>query len=384
MNQTSGNNCTRSPRVRWPALLVCLALWPGFETSQGVGATIFIEPGGPKDGLPERTLAGSWRPTPAGLRLLFSTPGILQSTPDLSSGNWEGIAMVSPHFLPAEEVQGSRFYRVLSVERPVKIHVPANYDPMTPIPLVVLLHGFTDTGQGLEDYTHILPLTEEHGFAYCHPDGTLNANGHHFWNASPACCDFLDSGVDDVTYLRSLIESAQQRINIDAKRVFLIGYSNGAFMAHRMAQEHSDLVAAIACLSGTMTPGDSSEPTDLVQVLQVHGTQDEIVHYAGGTISLNFGGGLLYEAETSYIGAQEVVGWWGAANNCANWVTDEKPTLELSTGLGNPDTTVARYTVSPPGGEVELWSIQGGHHWPDPSDNLWRLMIEWLLAHPKE
>lgn len=86
MNQTSRNNCTRSHRVRWPALLACLALWSSFETSQVVGTTVFIEPGGPKEGLPERTLAGSWRRRPVGLRLLFSTRGFLQSTPDPLSG----------------------------------------------------------------------------------------------------------------------------------------------------------------------------------------------------------------------------------------------------------------------------------------------------------
>lgn len=381
MSQTSRNYCTRSHLVRWPALLVCIALWPSFETSQGVGAIVFIEPGDAKEGLPARSLEAKW--VRGGLRLSFGTPGILQSAADLQGAEWGGVGLVSPYIVPEQEVLDRRFFRVLSAERPVQIRVPANYDPVDPIPLVVLLHGFSDTGQGLEDYTHILPLAEEYGFAFCYPDGTLNTYGHHFWNASPACCDFLNSGVDDVTYLRTLIEDAQQRINIDPKRVFLIGYSNGAFMAHRMAQEHSDLVAAIACLAGTITLGDTSVPTEPVHVLQVHGTADTVIRYGGGTASLSFPGGISYQGAAEYIAAQAVVEWWGTVNACANWVAADDPTLELSTDFGNPDTRVDRYAEPTPGGEVELWSIQGANHWPNPQPDFWRLMIEWLLAHPK-
>ena len=105
------------------------------------------------------------------------------------------------------------------------------------------------------------PLAEARGFLYCYPDGTIDRWGNRFWNATDACCDFGNTGVDDAGYLRGVIEEIARRFAVDRKRVYLIGHSNGGFMAYRMACQSADLIAGIASLAGTTFLEPSQLPT---------------------------------------------------------------------------------------------------------------------------
>ena len=133
-------------------------------------------------------------------------------------------------------------------ERPFQLYVPSSYSPGQAMPLVVLLHGYTSSGAGQEGYFGLLPYAEERGFIYAIPDGTMNAARNRFWNATDYCCDFDGSGVDDSGYLSGLIDLLSGDYTVGD--VFLIGHSNGGFMAHRMACEHADQLTAIASLAG--------------------------------------------------------------------------------------------------------------------------------------
>tara|TARA_B100000029_G_scaffold43608_1_gene40392 strand:- start:172 stop:1062 length:891 start_codon:yes stop_codon:yes gene_type:complete len=114
------------------------------------------------------------------------------------------------------------------------------------------------------------------------PDGMKNPDGNQYWNATDACCDFYQSGVDDVAYLSGVIEEAIEAFNIDTKRVFLVGHSNGGYMAHRLACERSDLIAGIVSLAGSTWYDEAKcGNPDPVAVLQVHGTWDTTIRYWG-------------------------------------------------------------------------------------------------------
>ena len=70
---------------------------------------------------------------------------------------------------------------------PVVVHVPPSYDPAVPAPLILLLHGYGSSGAQQEAYMQFTPLSDEFGFLYAYPDGTRDANGYRFWNATDAC-----------------------------------------------------------------------------------------------------------------------------------------------------------------------------------------------------
>ena len=174
----------------------------------------------------------------------------------------------------------------LIADRPYDVFVPTGYDAAAPTPLVLLLHGYTASGDIQEAYFQFEPLAESRGFLYVHPDGTVDPAGQQFWNATDACCAFGPDAADDVTYLMAIIEQVSAEYNVDPKAIFLAGHSNGGFMSYRMACEHADTIAGIASLAGA-TFADTADctPSEPVSVLQVHGTSDETIKYDGGSIA---------------------------------------------------------------------------------------------------
>ena len=74
---------------------------------------------------------------------------------------------------------------------------------------------------------------------------------------------------------------------------------------------------------------------------------------------------------------------WAGYNGASDPVTDPAPSLDLTTDVAGLDTVITRYTNFPPGGAVELWTINGGSHIPTLSSQFSPRVIDWLLAHPK-
>lgn len=146
-------------------------------------------------------------------------------------GPWARLADVQSPY-PAALDSGARFYELRN-PRSTRVYVPAAYDGRRPLPLVMVLTGYSEDSAWMESYLPLFPMAESRGFLLCYPDGTLDARGYPFWNATDACCNFYDSKEDDSAYLRSVIEEIMRNFAIDRKRIHVIGASNGGFMSHR-------------------------------------------------------------------------------------------------------------------------------------------------------
>jgi len=256
--------------------------------------------------------------------------------------------------------------------------VPSSYDGQTPLPLVLVLHGYGTSAALYLNALGLEAVAETRGFLVCHPEGVFDLQGARFWNATDACCDFNGSHVDDSAYLRGLIEEIARQYVADRKRIYLIGHSNGGFMSYRMACDHADLIAGIASVAGmTFLDPATPRPAQPVNVLQVHGTADEIVPYGGGTLL----GDLPVVAV--FPGALTTVQTWAGFNGCQGPEWDAQPSMDLDLAVAGLDTTVLRYTNSPSGGAVELWTIDGGKHDATPSPDFVPRIIDWFFAHPK-
>jgi polyhydroxybutyrate depolymerase len=263
---------------------------------------------------------------------------------------------------------------VIGGDRPVTVHVPASYISGTAAPLVILLHGYAASGALQDLYFGMTAVSDARGFLYAFPDGTVDADGKRFWNATDACCDLHGTKVDDATYVSSLITQIQARYSVDPKRIFLVGHSNGGFMSYRMACDHADQVAAIASLAGAMFSNVSKcAPSAPVSILEIHGTADATVLFDGDQV-----------AGQGYPGAKTTVADWVTLDGCSTTPDTSAPPLDLDTRLAGAETTVTRYaTGCKPGGHAELWTIAGGSHLPSLTTSFSTSVIDFLFAHPK-
>lgn len=249
--------------------------------------------------------------------------------------------------------------------RPVTPVLPDAYDPDVAWPLVIVLHGYTASG-GVQDlYFGTSERGRELGFITLAPNGLVDPGGDHYWNASPACCDFYSSGVDDVGYIVGLIAEASKLWHIDPSRVYLIGHSNGAYMAHRLACDAPDKITAIAALAGvSQFTLDACTAGPPVSVLQMHGTLDQSVLYAGSP---------------NYPGAETTVALRVASNHC-----DTSPQVgsarDYDDSVPGAETVPSRYDGCDANTTVELWTMNGTVHLPGFNDTWRDEVLDWLLA----
>jgi polyhydroxybutyrate depolymerase len=276
----------------------------------------------------------------------------------------DGRAVTSPSAPPDDP----------TADRPFDVFVPTSYTSSVPMPLVLLLHGISTSSARMESIAKLQPVAEERGFLYVHPDGTLDAAGDPFWNATDGCCNAYDAPVDDSAYLQAVIEQVQATYNVDSKRIYIVGVSNGGFMAYRMACDHADTIAAIASVAGaTFLDATMCGPSGPVSVLQVHGTTDQIVPYDGGELIPGH----------PFPSAATTVADWAAYNRCG---PDRGPTglrLDLDGALPGDETDVSRFDGCPTGGAVELWTVGGADHFIQFTPAFTASVVDFLFAHPK-
>ncbi|WP_425955886.1 alpha/beta hydrolase family esterase [Xylanimonas sp. McL0601] len=274
---------------------------------------------------------------------------------------------------PPAAIQPGSSGSVALDDRPFTLAVPDGYDEDTPVPLVVGLHGYTGDGAGLVSYLGLGPQAQDKGFLLASPDGTKDSGGDRFWNATAACCDFNATGVDDSAYLSKLITTVEEQYTVDPDRVFVVGHSNGGFMALRMACEHADQVAAVVSVAGEMTDDASTcKPSKKVSVLQVQGDHDEVIHYDGGN---GYTG-------APYPGAETTVQDWRTLDGCGDAATPGA-SLDLEGTIAGAETTPKSWSSCTDGTEVALWTIAGGLHSPTWSPEFGPQLADWMLAHPR-
>jgi polyhydroxybutyrate depolymerase len=160
------------------------------------------------------------------------------------------------------------------------VHLPKNPAATNP-PLVIALHGGGTNGKTMERFSGLSEASERYGFVVAYPNGSGRLKGFLTWNAGSCCAYAERHGIDDVAFIRQLIEYMIKQYHIDPARVYCTGISNGAMMAYRLAAEIPDRIAAIAPVAGTLTIDPDSIHAPM-PIIHFHGTDDRYVPYAGG------------------------------------------------------------------------------------------------------
>jgi polyhydroxybutyrate depolymerase len=303
-----------------------------------------------------------------------SSPAVSTSSPASSVGP-PSTTVGAP--TPSSGAPASSPGVVVGGDRPVTVRVPPSYDKTRPAALLIVLHGYTGSGSGQEEYFRLQHEAEQRGFVTAYPDGTKDSRGDRFWNATDACCNFDGSDIDDVGYIDGLITAIESAVAVDPQRIYVAGHSNGGFMSYRLACTHADRIAAIVSLAGaTFAKSSDCRPANPVAVLQIHGTADDTIAFTGGSIEGH-----------AYPGAQETVATWARYDGCAGPASPVDQRVDVDADLTDAgqaaETTVKRWTGCKPGGAVELWTIPGGSHVPTISSSFGAAVLDFLQAHPK-
>ncbi|MCO4769550.1 MAG: hypothetical protein KDA24_05920 [Deltaproteobacteria bacterium] len=257
----------------------------------------------------------------------------------------------------------------LGGDRPAAFQVPADYDGLSPLPLLMLLGGYDYLSADLDEWLGVSEHPDDLNVALLMPDGLIDSGGSPFWNATDTCCDYDGTGVDDVAYLEGLITEAGDTIPLDASRVVLVGHSNGGFMAYRMACEADTPVTALVSIAGSgwLDP-DDCDATEPVSVLQVHGEDDEIMPFAG---------------DTDAPGALEMLERWAGRNDCTTNLESQGDGREYADDGIDDETAVSRYSGCG-GQDAELWLMEGNDHYPEFRPLFTTAALDWGLARPRE
>jgi polyhydroxybutyrate depolymerase len=240
-----------------------------------------------------------------------------------------------------------------------------------PAPAIVVLHCYGCTAKWTADQLGLEALARRHGIVLALPSGHVDARRQPFWNATPACCDFDHTRPDDVGYIEQVIADLVRHKGVDAKRVYLIGVSNGGFLAHRLACDDAAQIAAIVSIGGGGVAPAACKPKAPVAVLEVHGDGDRIVPLDGGPL----GGGLPQQAVIP--AAKVTLSAWARRDHCAPAPAVAAP-IDVDAQRPGAETHVDRWRC--PRAAVELWTVRGGGHVPQLAPGAAEAVWQFLAA----
>lgn len=251
------------------------------------------------------------------------------------------------------------------------LHVPASYNSNTATPLLINFHGFggcaADFATDIGDFHELNAVADTANFLVVYPQGVTRQKGDAEWD--PGDNGSQNINENDVYFVSQLIAEISQAYNVDAKRIYATGYSNGGMMAYGLACTQAEQIAAVGIMSGIMLPGtcDSDEYTS---VIHFHGIDDGV---------------LPFDGNQDFQSVPDVIDFWLNHNNipASNLVTSELNSGDVVRDVyegGNENTAVVLYTIN------REFENEGGHVWfsddmdgKSPNEILWEFLSGFSL-----
>lgn len=276
-------------------------------------------------------------------------------------------------------------------KRTYVLDLPSSYDSSNSYPLVIVFHGGGGNAKSIRDVTNFSMRAEEEDFIVLYPDGSGKLDRKLLsWNCEFCCGYALENNIDDIGFIRALIEYLQEQYNIDESMIYATGLSNGGIMSYYVGAALSDIFAAVAPVAAQIG-GQASEqeilwhvpePEYPVSVLAINGMNDSRVPYDGGQPENN--NTKVY----SWMSTNESISFWVEQNQCDTFPKrniSKSGNIIIDTYLGGRNDT-----------EVQLISIVNGNHsWPggkkgwDHGDNPTKeinatdVIWDFFKTHPK-
>jgi len=234
------------------------------------------------------------------------------------------------------------------LKREYLLYVPRSYDPSRPAPLVISLHGAGGWPKQQMEVSRWNRLADRDGFIVVYPSA-FEGGGPRVWSESGR----------DVRFMSDLIDRLESSYNIDRRRIFANGFSNGGGMSFALSCTLSDRIAAVGLVGAAQAvPFSWCKDRTPVPMIDFHGTADPDVPYNGGQSWL---------APGPFPHVQKFAANWARRNRCAPSAIDSTVA---------PDVVRREYASCAGDASVVLYTIRGGGHtWPGGGE-----LPEWFVG----
>lgn len=243
------------------------------------------------------------------------------------------------------------FIEIQNNKRTYIVHYPKQWDG-SPIPLLVALHGRFGSGSSMIKQTKLDLLADTKGFIVVFPDGFKRS-----WADGRGNTPADENQINDIAFIESMVKRLIAEGSVNPKKVFLVGHSNGGFMAQRIAAEKPELwkgvVSVAAQVSVFTLKRKSNLKTNPVSIGIIAGTDDPLVPFSGGYVR---DGGEILSVNDSILR-------WKEWNLCNDTLTTKIQTFQE--GLSEIKIDFYRYEVCAENTKVGMIQLNGlGHSWP--------------------
>lgn len=232
------------------------------------------------------------------------------------------------------------------------------------VPLIIMLHGYGESAEAFCQQTSFEKEANANGYAVVYitgaptPEDSTSAAG---WNSGIGI-----SSNNDVDFLCAFVNDISKIYSIDRTRIYAVGFSNGAFMAHRLAVEANDVFAAVVSVAGMMPEKvwETKPEQCEIGVFQITGEKDDVV-------PKNSDGSAQYSKAPAI---EEVMEYYVNTNGLSKGNTSTEGKKSILEKYVSPDSP------------KQVWNLfipDGRHSWPEEKYvgfNVNQLIIDFLEA----
>lgn len=236
------------------------------------------------------------------------------------------------------------------------LYVPDSYDPSGPTALVISLHALATWPAHQQNLSRWNRLADEEGFLVVYPSGS---GFPKMWNTIRP-----GPGLErDVRFISELLDALQSAYDIDPKRIYATGMSNGGGMAFVLSCALPDRIAAVGLVATAQSlPPEWCAGARPMPMIAFHGTADPLVPYEGGAF-----GDPLNPVKPVFPAVREWVERWARRNRCASSPIESSIVADV-VRIEYPDCAA--------GAPVVLYVVRGaGHIWPGG-----KVLPEWRVG----
>ena len=235
---------------------------------------------------------------------------------------------------------------------------PDSYDPTTPLPILIGLHGINGSPASFRDQFLFGALASEYKYVGIFPLGWGDeVNSNPTWNSGSCCLSAMVANINDVEFIQAIIQEVKKNYFVDESRIWAVGFSAGGMMAYKLGCDLASVVTAIGVVSGTLMQ-DPCNPVAPISIIHLHGELDDAIPVLGGG---------QYSTPPIRAGVLTAAGIFGCT-----------PTLDSPNEINAIETSTWSCSY---GTEVRLNVYKGIEHeflrsWPYE-------LVNFLISHPR-